>query len=170
MNYFSRLAIIYPIIVPLIGLIIFLQSGQWIGIYFTITSLLFGELFNGFLKYLFELIAPNYKLFQRPNPPTFGCSCFPWVKNDPSFGMPSGHSQITLFTSVFWILYLLDNYSFDFKTSLAIGILSLIAIYVPYTRIQSGCHNLIQVLIGSLIGGVLGYFSYEMYKKYYTNI
>ena len=170
MNLFLQLAIVYPCIVPLIGLIIFMICQNWIGLYFTLTSLLFGEGLNHLLKLIIKLIAPNYPLFQRPNPPEWGCSCFPWVKTDTSFGMPSGHSQISLFTSTFWIMYLLENYPLNWKNGLSILLLIFWGLYVPYTRISTGCHNFIQVLVGSLIGIIFGYLSYIFYKKYNDNI
>jgi membrane-associated phospholipid phosphatase len=73
------------------------------------------------------------------------------------FGMPSGHSQSVLFSTVF-IYFCLR----DFKVLLVYIVISLITLC---QRVIDNHHSVMQVIVGSSIGIVLGYIAYFMAKN-----
>ena len=46
-----------------------------------------------------------------------------------------------------------------------IVVLCIIPIMVGYSRIEIGCHNLVQVIVGGMIGGIFGYIIYKIKYK-----
>lgn len=72
------------------------------------------------------------------------------------FGMPSGHSQSVLFSTMFIYLCLRD-----FKVFLVYAIVSLITLT---QRVLCMHHTFMQVVVGSFIGIVLGNLGYNMAK------
>jgi membrane-associated phospholipid phosphatase len=71
----------------------------------------------------------------------------------PSYGMPSGHSQLITF---FLTSQLLDNS----LTRPAKNLLIPLSLYLLYTRVELGCHTWQQVIVGALFG-ILSYFLFE---------
>ena len=71
----------------------------------------------------------------------------------PSYGMPSGHSQLITF---FLTSQLLDNS----LTRPAKNLLIPLSLYLLYTRVELGCHTWQQVIVGALFG-ILSYFLVE---------
>ena len=158
--------ILYPIIIIFSSIFYSIISQNIIGILFAI-GLMIDNIFNMLLKKLFSTFFPNFKLFLRPNPPKIGCSYIPKCNDtEISYGMPSGHSQSTLTIAVFWILYILNNYEMNIYRYLSIGLIIIISFMVLYSRIYIGCHNFLQVLIGSIIGTVYGIFLYKIVNLY----
>lgn len=123
---------------------------------FIIGLFLLNTLLNPILKDISFYFFKDNEMFQRPNPPKEGCGCFANLKMDgsKSFGFPSGHAQIVAFTAMFYTLY----FGFCYK-SLFMWIYFLI---VCSQRIYIGCHNIFQVIGGSVIGTILGYFYYQL--------
>lgn len=70
------------------------------------------------------------------------------------FGMPSGHSQSVVFSTIFIYLCLRD-----FKILLVYIIVSLITLF---QRVINNHHTILQVVLGSFVGIVLGYTGYNM--------
>jgi membrane-associated phospholipid phosphatase len=70
------------------------------------------------------------------------------------FGMPSGHSQSVLLSTIFIYLSLHD---------IKIAILYLFITLITLTqRVIDNHHTILQVIFGSLIGVALGYVAYKM--------
>ena len=69
------------------------------------------------------------------------------------FGMPSGHTQIAFFTTVF--VYLATQ---DVRVLVSFFILSLV---VVYQRIEYKHHFLSQTLVGALVGAFLGWATFQ---------
>jgi membrane-associated phospholipid phosphatase len=65
------------------------------------------------------------------------------------FGMPSGHSQSSLFSTVFVFL--------SIKKLQIVGIYLLISFIVMAQRVAFKHHTICQVLVGSIVGGLFGY-------------
>ena len=94
------------------------------------------------------------KIFYRPDK-SYGCNSNIQKSNKGEIGLPSIHSLVSMFLVVGF--YKLKNYP-----------LLLLSLLVPLTRLgdsyspkfisccQSGCHTLLQVIIGCIIGLVLG--------------
>jgi len=73
------------------------------------------------------------------------------------FGMPSGHSQSVLLSTVFIYLSLHD---------IKIAMLYLFITLITLTqRVIDNHHTIIQVIFGSIIGCLLGYVAYGMAKS-----
>ena len=73
------------------------------------------------------------------------------------FGMPSGHSQSVLFSTIFIYFSLRD-----FKILLFYVVVSLITLC---QRVIDNHHSVMQVIVGSSIGIVLGYVAYVIAKS-----
>ena len=73
------------------------------------------------------------------------------------FGMPSGHSQSVLFSTVY-IFFALR----DVKTTIAYLVVTLITLS---QRVIDNHHTILQVIIGSIVGIILGYSGYVLSKK-----
>lgn len=72
------------------------------------------------------------------------------------YGMPSGHSQSVLFSTIF--IY------FAFHNIKLTIIYLLISIITVSQRVIENHHTVLQVIVGSMIGLIIGYVSYEMAK------
>ena len=138
------------------GSVVFNKS---LPVYFIVGSLV-SDLINYLLKKSLQYPLKNQKWAQRPNPSKTGCG----MVN--SFGFPSGHAQNTSFAAIFWSLYILDRQKITTGSIIQVIILWIIAVLVWFSRIQNGCHNLIQVLSGAIIGFFLGLVYYYLVKNY----
>ena len=98
--------------------------------------------------------------------------CFYVSDDNYSFtqGMPSGHSMIMAFVSVFLYYYLVDLYKFNntYKNYLFL-ICMLFILYMMYTRVLMNAHTLQQTIIGSIIGSILAYYYYIYIKNKFIN-
>ena len=142
-------------------------SQDIVGIYFSISLILFGSVSNQLEKFIMQTLAGDYKLFQRPNVPSYGCGDFDVQLSDKTFGFPSGHAQAVGFALVFWYLYIKDRkgYYTTNSTQISLALMVLIAILICWSRINNGCHNIIQVITGLLIGMLLGKLAYDIFKN-----
>jgi len=79
------------------------------------------------------------------------------------YGMPSGHAQHTIFSSIFIALSLQNIF-----ISSIFFIISFIAIF---QRVHFYFHTVEQVIIGGIIGSLVSYLFYNLStKKYFTSI
>lgn len=143
-------------------------SGDTLPAYYAISVMILDGILNKLLKMLFKRFFGRVKSFQRPNPPKEGCSIVPCKQNcAPGFGMPSGHSQFAFYSATFWALYLWKQRdkidTWQLYTSIAILYAS--AIWIASSRVLTGCHNLLQVTVGGLIGTALAYPAFIWYGK-----
>jgi len=80
-----------------------------------------------------------------------------------TYGMPSGHAQISWMFTVYWALKVWKNKKRS-NASKIIPLLMLLtfACGVTYSRVVwAKCHTIQQVIIGALIGSGFGIFSYH---------
>lgn len=73
------------------------------------------------------------------------------------FGMPSGHSQSVIFTTVFVFLTIQNNLFRLF--CLVISVITL------WQRVEYNHHTVLQVVVGSMVGGLISYLMFYMNKK-----
>ena len=73
------------------------------------------------------------------------------------YGMPSGHAQSVFYSTIF--IYLM------FKNSNITIFYLLISLITLFQRIEELWHTVFQVIIGSLIGLIFGYFIFYMYQQ-----
>lgn len=175
MTYISDICRQSPILIQLIGIILFSITRDPIFIFFTITAHLFGFLVNVLIKKILKYFFPTYKPFLRPNPPSWGCHCYKEDNKDNEdnkdktkygYGMPSGHSQMAGFAFMFWCMYVYIKYKNNKKSFIiASTVLFICMIAIMYSRVEEGCHTILQVVIGSLIGMTFGYILIKKYIK-----
>ena len=125
-------------------------------------TLLLGEMVCTFIQYCSKEITHGWypPIFKRPDGAT-DCSLFNTggIVDDKS-GFPSGHvASITLFMEIM----LLRNKNRDWYTTMIYYVPILL---VAYARYMKGCHNLIQITVGYL----LGYSVANILYKYEANI
>jgi membrane-associated phospholipid phosphatase len=72
------------------------------------------------------------------------------------FGMPSGHSQSVIFSTIF-IYFSLRNLKILF-------LYVLVSLITLFQRVLDDHHTILQVTIGSTLGFVMGYIGYTMAK------
>lgn len=153
---------IYPLAIIIASIFYSFISQNFIGILFAIGSII-EIIFNMGLKKITNYMFPKFKPFLRPNPPNIGCGYIPNCNNTIlTYGMPSGHAQSAATIAVFWVLYILDNYSLNIYSYLSIISLILVSMMVAYSRIYLGCHNILQVFVGSIIGLIYGVVLYKI--------
>ena len=73
------------------------------------------------------------------------------------FGMPSGHAQMTFFTTTFIYLSLKKINLFYFYL--------IYSIFVCYQRVKFKYHSVSQVIVGSLVGIAYGNFVYQLTRQ-----
>jgi membrane-associated phospholipid phosphatase len=73
------------------------------------------------------------------------------------FGMPSGHAQMSFFTTIFIYLSLEHINLFYLYT--------VYSIIICYQRVQYEYHSISQVIVGSIVGTVFGYYIYKLTRE-----
>ena len=73
------------------------------------------------------------------------------------FGMPSGHSQSSLFSTVFVYLSL--------KKTNILYVYLLISLITMAQRVAFNYHTVLQVVIGAAVGAGFGYFVYQLARE-----
>ena len=81
-----------------------------------------------------------------------------------SYGMPSGHAQISWIFTTYWILKLWNDGERSIESKiLPIMLLLGTAMLVCYSRVRwAACHSVQQVIVGTIIGISLGFVGYRM--------
>jgi membrane-associated phospholipid phosphatase len=78
------------------------------------------------------------------------------------FGMPSGHAQASLFSTIFIYLSLKQT--------------NLLYIYIPltlltcYQRVKFDYHSISQIIVGGIVGTAFGYLVYKLAREKIKNI
>lgn len=110
-----------------------------------------------------------------------GCGIFsqPGKKSE-TWGMPSGHAQITAFAATFWTIYISlrvknEKDSEEKKKQRRRAIITIpiiwgLAAVVWIQRVVVKCNTPAQCTVGVIIGGVLGLISYAIVSKILANM
>jgi len=147
-----------PII--LLFITIFLLRNKYNLLFYYILFFIISLLLNIFLKGIIQQARPSiddktFKLMMKNKERYIYKHGIPYD----IFGMPSGHSQSVLMSTIFIYLSLHD---------IKIALLYLFITSVTLIqRVIENHHTVLQVLIGSIIGLALGYVAYKMAQ---TNI
>lgn len=122
-----------------------------------IVGYILNALLNIILKYIIQEPRPNkdihkFNALKQQNKPI----PFNW------YGMPSGHSQMALYSTVY-----VYNVT---KNIYVLAFFSLMSIITIIQRIYYNKHTIMQCLVGSIIGSLVGYFFYIWTKDYLSKI
>lgn len=164
-----------PTVSFVIALLLFFITSS--DIYLFLVVLIFlGEMLNNILKHgVFKQIMKKNKwpilgYGIRPadskNSSQFGDINLPPRKH--TYGMPSGHAQTALLFATFAIMLITDYHSSTLPNYIQYVLLSTVVIFtvsVLWSRIYLKCHTIQQITVGSVIGGLLGFYGYDFFKK-----
>ena len=166
-----------PYTIYLSAILASLVSGDYKFVLFAAFALLFGDGANALEKQIFKFASNESDWGKRPQGcgirdsqkgTCTGCGIYPeFGKTSSTWGMPSGHAQITAFAATFWTLYILAKQKDDPKSSIIsrIIVIWLIALAVWIQRIYSRCHSIPQILVGASFGAGFGVLSYYICNK-----
>ena len=150
MNTIDQIGFMGPYILIICS--IFLLINKSVFLYIYITGAIISAIINFILKLLFKECRPNEnkELFELAlkNGKTF---------NAERYGMPSGHTQSVIFSSVF-IYLVLDN------IYILWGYL-LVSILTMFQRHNYKMHTMFQIIIGFIVGAILGYLFFRIAKN-----
>jgi undecaprenyl-diphosphatase len=151
-NYFSNIFCYGPIYLIILSWIL-LWDKKTLFFYYTV-GLFLDNIINLFLKGIFKHPRP-YEDPQKFNLAITHGKRFIFKNGIPYdiFGMPSGHSQSVLFSTVFMYFALKQK-------SNILYIYYIIAALTMIQRIYSNNHYLYQVIAGGLIGALVGYIMF----------
>lgn len=143
-----------PLILFTISLYLLRKTSN--ALYYYLIGFLFNFLLNVILKLTFKQPRPrdNEDLFKLILNYTTKNKC---ILPYDIYGMPSGHSQSVIFSTIF--IYLM------FKNTNLTLLFLLISIITIFQRVIELHHTVFQVIIGSLIGLIFGYFIFSMFKQ-----
>ena len=129
--------------------------------------LVISDCFNHIIKeHMFRPLMKNDNIFllgngNRPN--NIDSGLFRTGLKSESYGMPSGHSQVTWLFTTYWILNILGSKREKYKKIITIIILILVALIILYSRVyMAKVHTVQQVIIGSFIGIFFGYGAHKL--------
>jgi membrane-associated phospholipid phosphatase len=166
-NKIKRLFLAAPaIIFSSSALAVLLTNGARLPLTFLVGEIIFGYGANQSLKRTLKFLNPTHKDWIRPvDHPAIGCGSFPnfeYDRNSQSFGMPSGHAQISSFAATFFTIVMLKRMKEGVVTPTqalsTITILWLMQIMVGGMRISVKCHTIKQVVVGTVIGAIFAWF------------
>ena len=175
----SNILVVMPYIIYIASFFASIVTTNYELFYFFLYVIIFGDGLNAITKILFKKskLIPNY-LGMRPSgcggskvyDLCRGCGIFPKYSSktgSSTFGFPSGHAQITSLTATFWIIYIIKNNKRKFTTKHYISICLIILIYllVCFQRIKSKCHNMFQIIGGTIYGVIIGILGYHLCHK-----
>lgn len=129
----------------------FLLFNQHIYLFFFVVFFVLNRTLNRYLKNYFKQLRPK-------NPNKFLESEKFANKNHQVYGLPSGHTQESVFALIYY--YLIIN-QFNYWVLL----LLIIVIFIIYERYTFKNHTLYQLIMGCVFGIIVGYVSYYLVTK-----
>jgi membrane-associated phospholipid phosphatase len=153
LEFFNKIGGYGPIILIFFSWIL-LWNNSKLFFYYTI-GIFFDNIFNLFLKGIFKQPRPSEDLRKFNLALTQG-KRFVFKEGIPHdmFGMPSGHTQSAIFSTIFIFLAL--------KKMNLFYIYLFISLLTISQRIYFKHHTFFQVIVGGLVGIVTGYFMYYL--------
>lgn len=138
MEAVHQLLIMSPNIFLFFYVLLYLMTNDTVWIMLLLLGVVLSLVNKFVLKNIFRQARPSMKS-------KYGCHGYSYGKDDNSFGMPSGHAiSISLFL-VAMIHALRDNI---FEKSILIAFCVIAVLH----RVYLGCHTILQVIAGSLVG------------------
>jgi membrane-associated phospholipid phosphatase len=152
-NLFKKVGENGPII--LLFITIFLLRNKYNLLFYYILFFIFSLFLNIFLKGIIQQSRPSidtkiFNLMMKNKERYIHKHGIPYD----IFGMPSGHSQSVLMSTIFIYLSLHD---------IKIAFLYLLITLITLTqRVVDNHHTILQVIVGSMVGILLGFIAYKM--------
>lgn len=157
-------------------------------ILFTIVAILFGDVFNAIEKKIAKLLMGSgsdigkrisgcgFRNMDPRSGKCVGCGIFPAPNSvSRTWGMPSGHAQITSLGAMFWTTYVWHKFchvhSGDsnepkptdwIKPIASTVVLWLLVGVVCFQRVYSQCHSVLQIIVGLVVGSMMGMLGYVL--------
>lgn len=143
-----------PIILFVLSLYLLKKTSN--ALYYYLIGFLLNIIFNIILKITFKQPRPkdNEDLFKLALNYASKYDC---ILPFNIYGMPSGHSQSVIFSTIF--IHLMFN---NYRLTLLFLFISIITIFQRVIELH---HTIFQVIVGGFIGLILGYFIFFMYKQ-----
>lgn len=168
--YLHTISSLSPILLPITAGLIWVFTGNFFWAFLASNTVIFGEILNVFIKKFFKSFLYDEPWALRPNP-CAPCNNFMTPVADKqsvyNFGFPSGHSQnVGVFCGILICYFLSCHSNGGMKAILTFAF----SIYVGWSRIELGCHNLIQVGTGLMIGYFLGINLWKIYTTFSSAI
>jgi membrane-associated phospholipid phosphatase len=73
------------------------------------------------------------------------------------FGMPSGHAQMSFFTTIFMYL--------SSKNKNLLYFYFIYSLFICYQRVTFDYHTISQIIVGAFVGTAFGYYVYQLAKE-----
>ena len=126
--------------------------------FYYIVGIFSNSILNLILKGFFQQPRPSYDVKHFNLALTHG-KIFLFKNGIPYdiFGMPSGHSQLVIFSTVY--IYMCLKKTNILYTYLIISFLTI------SQRVYFNHHSVLQVIVGAIVGGSFGYFVYYLAKE-----
>ena len=165
-----------PIFIIITSAIMYALFQIKFALYFTVYILIV-DILSHLLKIIFKHIytyfnkdiLPILGLGKRPKGAKY-TSCFIDEENlqgiSKSFGMPSGHSIISITTAVLLSWYIYKTRKPSIERTFSITFLHFICIMIAFSRYPLGCHTIQQIIVGCLFGIAFGRIGIHLFEKF----
>jgi membrane-associated phospholipid phosphatase len=158
-----------PIVLYVIAFVMLIVYRQPFFLYHLIASFVIGVGGNALLKAFFRrVLHRDSYLARRPNPDAQCGVAGTHIDKASvhSFGFPSGHLQSVTTSLVMLVWWIAERSMYSQSVKAFLYVLSgSFALYVGYSRVHDGCHNVEQVSVGALAGVLGGLLSVKLWLE-----
>ena len=166
------------------GILATIVTGDPKYVLFSVFAFIMGDGFNALEKKIAKTITKKImgddsRVGQRPSgcgrgkstTECTGCGIYPSHGSESkTWGMPSGHAQITSFAATFWTLYVWLKYKNEtdpdakrlakIKAIASTVVMWTLATGIWSQRVISSCHTISQIIVGVIAGILFGCLAY----------
>jgi membrane-associated phospholipid phosphatase len=172
------------------GILASIVTGDPKYVVFTLFAIIMGDGFNALEKKIAKkIMGSDSSIGKRPSgcglgngkeDECTGCGIYPSFGNKSvTWGMPSGHAQITSFAATFWTIYVWMKYKNEtdiekkqilkIKAIVSTIIMWMLSAGVWCQRVMSSCHNIFQIIVGVIFGIIFGVIAYIISNFIFKN-
>ena len=172
------------------GILASIVTGDPKYVVFSLFAMIMGDGFNALEKKIAKkIMGDDSSIGKRPSgcgigngkeDDCTGCGIYPSFGNKSvTWGMPSGHAQITSFAATFWTIYVWMKYKNEtdiekkqilkVKAIVSTIIMWMLSAGVWSQRVMSSCHNIFQIIAGVMFGIIFGIIAYKISTCIFKN-